>query len=124
MGYRCGLERQRLCLSGRAAAAFTTLCHDLSPSHCFRTEQEGICRGAPLEAFVETETSCGLKRTELSRDVNRTHHLFSIGIAREGRARGEERGALEGHFLTPIGSQVALGMWFHLEILSDDPSSY
>lgn len=33
-------------------------------------------------------------------------------------------GDLECHFLTPVISQVALGMWFHLQILSDDPGPY
>lgn len=68
--YNHGLERQRLSLSGRVAAASTSFCHDLFQCHCFRAEQEGICRVTPVGAFVETETLCGLKGTELSRHVN------------------------------------------------------
>lgn len=70
LDYNHRIERQRLSLSDRAAAASTSFCHNLFQCHCFRAEQEGICRAAPIEAFVETETLCGLKGTELSRHVN------------------------------------------------------
>lgn len=65
LGYCRGLERQRLCLSGPAArpqpSPHSVMICPIPLSHCFRTEQAGICRGAPLGALLK-QTLCGLKK--------------------------------------------------------------
>ena len=84
------LERPHLCLLGRVAAASTSLCHDPSPPHCFKAEQEVVCRATPTEPFVRTETSCGLKGTELNRPANWTHICFPpVRLRREEAREGE-----------------------------------
>ena len=90
------LERPRLCLLGRVDAATTSLYNDPSPPHCYKAEQEGVCRATPTEPFVGTETSCGLKGTELNRDVNWTHHLFSTSIAEKEEPREGDGGGVDG----------------------------